>query len=297
MKFGLCCISIKLAEQGVRYRKIFFKTFSSLPPKQARKKLYDVWLNNIQTLRKTIEFCAEEKIARYRIPSDIFPLATHPKIQAFEQSEIYQQIKKSLAEIGDFARTENIGLSFHPSQFISIASANKDVRIASIKDINFNSQILDLLNAPADVRSPINIHLNRQPPELKAIHKDFSDSLTRLTQHARKRLTIENEDKGFWNFKNLLEFLKPYKIPLLFDLHHNRLNPSEIGEEQAIRLASKTWNPFTPIFHISSSDSKNPRKHADYCKKPLICFEDDSVIMVEAKAKDYAIKKLMESKQ
>ncbi len=293
-KYGLCCISLALNEIGIKYKKITFKTFSSLQENSATKKLENIYLNNINTLKEHIIYCSKNNITRYRIPSDIFPLATHPALESFfATSKIFTLIIPLLSKVGKLSKELTIGLSFHPSQFVSIASSKESVRKASVKEINFNSQILDWLEAPNNLNAPINIHLNRQCKLFSEIVEDFENSLSLLSQNALSRLTIENEDRGFWNVENLLKFLAPYKIPLLLDLHHNQLNPSKISQKKAMELSARTWKPFEPIFHISSGDSKNPRKHAEFCKSPPTSYKNKCVFMVEAKAKDYAIKNLI----
>ena len=86
----------------------------------------------------------------------------------------------------------------------------------------------------------------------------------RCDEGVYNRLTIENEDKGFWNVDNILKFsdyiFEKYKfnLPICFDNLHHMCNPSEDRNVafQAERCAY-TWvnqgkgeNSFlAPVFH------------------------------------------------
>ena len=229
-----------------------------------------------------------------RIPSDIFPLITHPALNLeFNKLSASAKIKKSLRESGKIALDNNLGLSFHPSQFIVIASQNSAVRKNSAADINFNAEILDIMGIPATKSYPINIHINTAPNSFK-FRENFENGLSLLSDSARARLVIENEDKGHWNVSNLEKFLKKYSIPIAFDFLYHRCNSGGIAMKKAAGIAQKTWEKHIPIFHYSESFSDaKPRSHSDFCVKlpPKLGFSYDC--MIEAKSKDLAIIKLL----
>ncbi len=75
-RYGLCCISLKLKEQGIGHQTMTFKRFNSLPREESLTILGDRILNNLITTRKTIEFCGQNNYV-YRVSSDIFPLITY----------------------------------------------------------------------------------------------------------------------------------------------------------------------------------------------------------------------------
>lgn len=276
-------------------RALTFKNFCKIELESALKKLSQICLNNARYARLCTEYCAKNSISRFRISSAIFPLLTHPQVDLkisdlYDSKEIFAQLK----DLGRVAKKEHIGLSFHPSQYVAIASANKATVLSAAKDINLNSEILDIANLPPDISNPINIHINRNPSSSDFV-KDFEFGLSQLTKSARQRLVIENEDKGFWNTQHLFEFLRPYKIPLTFDVLHEKCNPSEISLKECFLMAAKTWRNFEPVFHYAESASRNsPRSHSDFCEFLPPNFGKNCVWMIEAKSKDLAIKKLLE---
>ena len=62
MKLSLCCISNILGEQGVKFRTMTYKTFSSMPRADALAKLSKIVHNNFQVTRKIMQFCDEQGI-------------------------------------------------------------------------------------------------------------------------------------------------------------------------------------------------------------------------------------------
>lgn len=293
LKFGLCCISLTLKKRGLGMHALSFKNFCALEKDAALFKLSEICLNNANYVFEAVKFCRQSGIGHFRISSSIFPLLTHPnlclKISDLKDSK---QIISVLRRAGGLAKVGGISLSFHPSQYVAIASADAEVREAAARDINLNAEILDLMGANKNISNPINIHINRSPKSPDFIC-DFESGLLLLSSSARKRLSIENEDRGFWNTANLLKFLRPYKIPLSFDILHERCNPSGLSEFKLADLCAKTWDCYTPIFHYSESASKSkPRSHSEFCKHLPPNYGFEYICMIEAKAKDLAIKKL-----
>ena len=129
------------------------------------------------------------------------------------------------------------------------------------------------------------------------------------------RLTIENEDKCFFNIDNCIKFSEylfekhKINIPVCADNLHHLCNPSEVADFawQAERCAY-TWvnqgdgegNFIAPVFHWSEGKPEKPRAHADYISlgnfPPYIAIEPDkpAIYEIETKRKDYAIKLLQE---
>ena len=76
IRYGLCCISLDVKDQGFGHQTMTYKRFSSLPRDESLSILGDRILNNLITTNKTIQFCAENNYT-YRVSSDIFPLVTY----------------------------------------------------------------------------------------------------------------------------------------------------------------------------------------------------------------------------
>ena len=295
--YGLCCISLALKERGIWYRTMTAKAFLDMPRKEALIKLSAICIENVNVLFDTLRLCREKDISRYRIPSDIFPLITYLRLGIdFDALADAQEITSMLSKAGEFAKNFGIGVSMHPSQYVVLASLKDSVRRDAAAEINFNARILDMLNTPADWSDPINIHLNSSPLCRPHYGEEFDSALGLLSISARGRIVVENEDKGHWNVPNLLEFLKSRNIPLSFDFLHHMCNSGGMDTKRAFLKSACTWGKFTPIFHYSESlSASNPRAHSDYCEFPPPDFGKKYFCMIEAKAKDFAIERLMKN--
>ena len=129
----------------------------------------------------------------------------------------------------------------------------------------------------------------------------------------KKRLVIENEDKGCWNCMNLFKYFHIYAretyghaFPLTYDNLHNKCNPSTVNgtivnDAQNVQAFYHTWGT-TPVFHWSIGKSDSPsekRSHADYLDGEIPEFNNvDGIPFTikwecEVKAKDKAIFKIL----
>ena len=66
-----------------------------------------------------------------------------------------------------------------------------------------------MVGLPQDHTAPMNIHVNYTPKmdeSLEIVATRFFRNLSMCDQGVYKRLTIENEDKGFFNVDNCIAF-------------------------------------------------------------------------------------------
>ena len=153
---------------------------------------------------------------------------------------------------------------------------------------------------------------------LQMVATRFFRNLSMCDAGVYKRLTIENEDKGFFNVDNCIKFSEYLfntfgaNIPVCYDNLHDFCNPSE---EQNITFQAErcayTWvNQSTddvlsadtiflsPVFHWSEGTPEKPRSHAEYFAlgntPPHIAIEPNKEAKweCEVKGKDKAIRLL-----
>ena len=225
-------------------------------------------------------------------------------------------IEEELQFAGKIAKQFNITIGSHPDQFNVLASCNRDAVARTINELNFQASILDKLGLPQDHTAPMNIHINYTPQAdetLELVATRFFRNLSMCSSGVYKRLTIENEDKGFFNVDNCIKFSEylfntfGVGIPVCYDNLHDFCNPSEDHNVafQAERCAY-TWvnqgdgdnNFLAPVFHWSEGTPQKPRSHADYFAlgnlPPMIAIEPNKEAKweCEVKQKDLAIKLL-----
>jgi UV DNA damage endonuclease len=296
MSKSLCCISLKLQENGVRANTMTKTRFLALERKDAVNSVSKRTLNNVTVTKKILSYCVS-KNWNYRISSDLFPLATLPEANlSFEslpdKNSIYNEFKCA----SDIIKNNKLRCSTHPDQFVVPASGNVSVVQKSIVELENHATVMDLFGLPQSYDAPINIHMNCYKGNLKDIALRFIDVYKTLSHNVRSRLVLEVEDKpNSWGLVKLYDLIyQNTGIPITYDSHHFRLNnPENISPEKAILMCIETWGKFKPLFHYSNGrSSSTDRSHSDYVyilHKEL--FENDVDVEFEFKAKDYAIEK------
>lgn len=296
-RYGLCCISLTLQNQGFKSSTMTKTRFLQLNRKQAEKTVADRTLNNVIVARKTIEFCAEQGW-NYRISSGMMPLETLPDANLLiENTHNFNGIQNEFKLAASAIKYHNVRCSTHPDQFVVPASANPSVAAKSVIELNMHGKMMDMFGLSRDYNSPINIHMNCfKGGDLKDTAKRFIDVYNGLQHNVKSRLVLENEDKpNSWGLFNLLKYIhEPTKIPITYDSHHFRLNnPENIPPSEAIKLCIDTWGKYRPLFHYSNGrSSASDRSHSDYVQElHTELFEHDIDIEFEFKMKDRAINK------
>lgn len=290
-RLGLCCISLKLKEQGIGHQTMTYKRFSSLPREEALKILGDRILNNLITTKKTIEFCGENDYV-YRVSSDIFPLITYDEANVdLEDLPNYDAIQNEFDNISQTISSTNVRVSCHPSEFNSLSSLSDKVVEKTITELNFYSSFFDRIGLPADTNSPMNLHVHNNNGTREEISHRFYNNFKKLDSNCQARLTIENDDKlNCWSVKELVEIFHPItRIPICFDYLHHKCHPNGLSEVEAINMCYNTWQT-RPLFHYSESrPGNNPRAHADYSENTFETYGLEFDIDMELKMKDLAL--------
>jgi len=299
-RLGLCCISLKLKEQGYGFQTMTYKRFSSLPREEALEILGDRILNNLVVTNKTIEFCYENNWV-YRVSSDLFPLITFDEANvSLEDLPNCDEIQDELDNIEQTIKNTNVRVSAHPSEYNSLASLSEKVVEKTITELNFYSSFFDRIGLPADHNSPMNFHVHNNNGTREEIANRFYANFKKLDENCQKRICIENDDKlNCWSVKQLTDIFFPItQIPITFDYLHHKCHPDSLSEEFAIHRCHETWltnNNKLPLFHYSESrEGNNPRAHADFAENSFNNYGLKFDLDFELKAKDYAIEKYNE---
>lgn len=291
-RFGLCCISLKLKEQGFSHQTMTYKRFSSLPREEALQILGDRICNNLMVTDKTIQFCAENNYV-YRVSSDIFPLITYDAANvSLEDLPNHDLIQDEFDNIEKTISHTGVRVSSHPSEFNVLASTNDKAVEKTITELNFYSSFFDRIGLEANYNNPMNMHVHNKNGTHAEIIDRFMKNFNRLDPNCRARLVIENDDKlNCWSVNELVNiFHKETNIPITFDYLHHKCHPDNLDEETAIKMCHNTWHGYRPLFHYSESKpGNNPRAHDDYAKIPFNSYGLEFDIDMELKAKDYAI--------
>lgn len=268
-------------------------------------------------LREILDYLERIEVRMYRMATALAPYASHPDLPQFHGQ--IAECEVELAEAGERARAQGVRLSTHPGQYTVLNSEHPDVRDAAVAELEVQAALLDALGMPAE--SVVVLHVGGTAGGRQAAADRFVAGFERLSERARARLVVENDDRSF-GLSDVLGIAGRCGVPVVWDvLHHRCHDPERIPDAEALRLALATWPAgVAPKIHFSSprldvSERKTRRgrrverrlvlpelrAHADLIDP--IAFEAflrevepgrDFDIMLEAKAKDLALLRLRE---
>lgn len=286
------------------------------------------WQNNphlsvsLAYLRDIFEYLRRQRIAMYRMSSDLAPYLTHPELTQF-----HGQIEECAAEltaIGHLARAIGLRLSFHPSQYVVLNAPDETLTARSAWEITTQAEMLDHMGL--DDEAVVVVHVGGVYEGREAARERFVAAFERLPEPARRRLALENDDTRF-GVADTLWIHQRSGVRLIFDnLHHHNFNPERLPLREALAACLGTWPAgVRPKVHFSSprtemriAEQQNPdtgrrvqmlqapvwTRHSDYIHPfEFIAFLRETAdlppfdVMLEAKAKDLALLRLRDDLQ
>ena len=149
MRLGLCCISLRLQDEGHKFQTMTFSRFSALPRQQALEILSARIVNNFLVTEKIIRYCKSSGFSSYRLSSTLAPIIDHPdvnlKLQDLPNASL---IFESLSSIAKAVKETGLKISAHPSEYISLTSPEEKVISNSIRDLTSHAELFDLIGLP-----------------------------------------------------------------------------------------------------------------------------------------------------
>jgi UV DNA damage endonuclease len=297
-RLGYCCINLTLQESSkiTINRGMVKRTFLDKGIIYAS----ELALANVKDLEKIINWNHQNGILMYRMSSDMFPWCSEYEIKDLPD---YSEILEIMKRIGDFVKSVGQRLTFHPSPYSVLASEKENVVNNAIKEINQHGEMMDMLGLDRTPFYPINIHINTTKPTKEDAANRFCENFKRLSDSAKSRLVVENDDKiSQFTVKDLKEMVHDkIGIPVTFDYLHNKCNPYTESENEALSLALSTWPENIPaITHYSDSkkiyedESSKLLAHTDWIWNTIETYGLEFDIEFEVKMKEKALLKYME---
>lgn len=293
MGIGYCCINLSINKDRKKNpiqvnRGMVKKTFTS----KGISYVSDLVILNLKDTLEILKWNKDNDIFVYRMSSDSFPWMSEYN---FKDLPKFSEIELLLSQIGSFAKSNNIRLSYHPGPFNVLGSENGSVVDKTINELDKHSEIMDMMGLDQSTYYPINIHINTTKPTREEASGRFCDNFYRLSDSCKKRITVENDDSpNQYSVKMLYDLVySKIGIPIVFDQHHYNHGPQDQSMEEALKLAHSTWKT-KPMTHMSSSrkieDSKSKTTaHADFIYEEIQTFGLDFDVEIEAKLKDLAV--------
>ncbi len=259
-------------------------------------KLLEITKNNLDSLYEIIKYNVKNNFHFYRLTSKLVPLATHDKVYFDYITPFLDEYKK----IGKLINDNNIRVDTHPDQYAVLNSMDSKIVKNTVEILEYHYKIMEALGIKDKI---IILHVGSSACGKKASITRFINNFNKLPDHIKKCIAVENDDKVY-NIKDVLELCHKINVPMVLDYHHFICNNEKEDINAYLKEIIDTWNEKLPKMHFSSPKSKLKkefRSHSDYINKE--CFikfinilkkqDKDIDIMLEAKAKDDAISRLV----
>ena len=308
IRLGLCCINNKMRTEKPPIYSSRTARLSTIE-KEGIDYVKDLALKNIEDTKKILEENVRLGIFVFRISSEVFPHITNEKCGGYS----LDFAKKQLKELGDVARKCNQRITAHPGQYNVLGSPTKKTVDNTIKSLNMQAEMFDLMEMDCD--SVMTVHAGGIYNDKKSSIERWVDNFGLLSQSAQKRLILENCEKCY-NVLDCLEISHKIKekygffLPVVVDSHHydcynilhkdNQMNDIDC----LIPCVIETWveRDIRMKVHISEQGKGKVGHHSDLVEVIPKYFLDiyeiygiEFDIMVEAKAKEVAVKHLAEN--
>ena len=287
----------------------------------AEEKVIEVAKRNIMHTHNLVKKVASltPELRMVRLTSDMLSFYTHPDWLGFWQDKDTQnELAHWFAPIGETARTNDVRLSFHPDQFVVLASDRDEVVNNSIREFEYHIDMVRWMGYGKTFQDfKVNVHISgRKGPQ------GIRDVYNRLSPEARNTLTLENEEytHGLTDCLSLSDL-----VPTVLDIHHHWIREGEYisPNDDRVKMVIDSWRGVRPTLHYSVSredvlvghsrshlpshgalieaghSKQKLRAHSDYYWNDAVndwalTFRDNFDIMCESKCKNLASFKLLE---
>lgn len=289
-----------------------------LPSHDARRHASNPHLSvSLDHLDRVFDYLDRTDIRMYRMSSNLAPYETHPDLPRFHGQ--VEQCAERLAELGEKARRLDLRLSTHPGQYTVLNSENEAVAAQAKKEVGWHARLMDAMGLGPE--AVVVIHGGSGAPDWKTALDRFERAVDQLDEPARRRLVIENDDRLF-SLGMVESVARRLGIPVVWDVHHHHCwNPEGIPEREAFEMAIATWpegvrpkvhfsSPKTAVEEVQRKEGRrvvrsvrlpSPRSHADLIDPydfgqflADVVGQTEVDVMLEAKAKDLALRRLSE---
>lgn len=271
-------------------------TYTNYIKDKDTNKIDNIIIKNLTNLSELIDYNIRNDITFFRLSSAIVPLATHNEVE-FDYIDKFAHYYEVVA-----SKIKNMRIDMHPDQFTVLNSTKEEVITRSIQNLEYHYKVLDALGIKDKI---LVLHVGSSVFGKKQSIARFINEFNKLPKHLQKCIALENDDKVYDAFDVLL-MCEKLNIPMILDYHHHICNHEEFDITKILKRILSTWNNtnLIPKMHYSSSKSKLKkefRAHHDYINalefiqflEVIKKFDTDIDVMIEAKAKDEAVFKLL----
>ncbi|ODN74488.1 UV damage endonuclease UvdE, variant [Cryptococcus amylolentus CBS 6039] len=244
---------------------------------------------NVRDLKTMIQWNEDNNIRFMRMSSEMFPFASHAKY-GYDLAFAGEALK----EAGDLAKQYGHRLTMHPGQFTQLGSPKKAVIDSSIRELEYQCEIMDRMGLDQD--GVMIIHMGGVYGDKESTLARFKENFTtRLPRNVGNRLVLEN-DEICYNVDDIFPLCEELSIPIIFDYHHDSINPSSSPPSVLIPKIAELWKKrgIKMKQHLSEQrpgavSVMERRAHSDRCQNLPEELPEDVDLMIEAKDKEQAV--------
>jgi UV DNA damage endonuclease len=265
---------------------------------------------SLERLEAILAYLDDVDVRFYRMATSLAPYASHPDLPQFRDQP--RAWAGRLAEVGARARELGVRLTSHPGQYTVLNSEDAGVQRLAAEELEVQAELMDGMGLGPE--SVVVLHVGGAAGGTDAALDRFERGFALLSDAARRRLVVENDDRRF-SLRDVLRLAGRIGRPVVWDvLHHFCHDPDGIPDREALALALDTWPPdVTPKIHYSSPRTAVEQRGRRLVLPPLRAHADmidplgferflaetaaglrDLDVMLEAKAKDLALLRLRE---
>jgi UV DNA damage endonuclease len=292
IRLGYACIS-KTLSNVTTSSTITYTTFQK---DKDYKKIDTAIKSNLNALKEILTYNIKNNIHFFRLSSKLIPLATKSDV-IFDYIDPYKDYYHSIAKI---IKDNKLRIDFHPDEFCVLNSTKSEVVKNSIAILEYHYNLLKALEIKNKI---LVLHIGGNTFGKKNSISRFINNFNTLSKDIQESIAIENDDKIF-NIRDCVYISKNINVPVILDYHHHICNHDELDINDYLKDILSSWHNTTPKMHFSSPKNKTKkdfRSHNDYINVDAFInfidilkpFNHDVDIMIEAKAKDEALFRLV----
>lgn len=292
IRLGYACISKTLSNVTTSSTV----TYTTFQKDKDYKKIDTAIKTNLNALKEILTYNIKNNIHFFRLSSKLIPLATKSDV-IFDYIDPYKDYYNSIAKI---IKDNKLRIDFHPDEFCVLNSTKSEVVKNSIAILEYHYNLLKALEIKNKI---LVLHIGGNTFGKKNSISRFINNFNTLSKDIQESIAIENDDKIF-NIRDCVYISKNINVPVILDYHHHICNHDELDINDYLKDILSSWHNTTPKMHFSSPKNKTKkdfRSHNDYINVDAFInfidilkpFNHDVDIMIEAKAKDEALFRLV----
>ena len=258
---------------------------------------------SVEYLDAAFDYLDRIDVRVFRMSSSTVPYGTHPDLPDLDYRLQLDEAADAVAALGAKAQRLGLRLSTHPGQYTVVNSASAELTRKSLLDLEQDALLLHALGQGPE--AVVVVHVGGVYGDAAAALERWARAYESLSERARARVAVEHDETSF-SLADCLWLHARTGVRVVYDLHHDRCNPSDARLADALA----TWpGGVRPKVHLSSPRTELRvvgRGKSAKTVPPLLDQHADFVtpwdlaellgrapvavdVMLEAKAKDLAL--------